>query len=313
MHRLIFVVIFCLVMWDADARAQGCCTPGTSSLGGIERGVVSHQTLAFSLNYQYNYLGKTYAGTQPVDDVRSTSASVSYLNIEVEYGFAERVSFVVIGNYSVKAREFTTKSVSGSEVETTEITGRGLGDVLFIGKYQLLVPTFSFPVELSLGGGAKAPVGSYTREQDGVRLSLDLQPGSGAVDLFAWLYTSMAFPFQGVAVFANLLHRYTGTNPDGYRIGNEWLPTLGISYTLVEWFELSLLARGRIAERDFAEGRFLPSTGGQIYSIQPVILYRQGNVQVRVYGQIPVHRNFIGTQLSLSNGVGADFQMFFDI
>lgn len=312
---LVPAIGFCVAMfgWPADASAQGCCTPGTSSLGGIERGVAAHQTLAVSLNYQHNDLSRSYSGTQPVEDVRRTNASVSYFNLEVEYGLAERVSFVVIGNYSVKSREFTTQSALGSGAETSEITGRGIGDMLFIGKYQLIVPTFSSPFELSLGAGAKAPVGSYTRERDGVRTSLDLQPGTGAVDLLAWFYGSFSFPSHEIAVFANVLHRYTGTNPDGYRIGSEWLPALGISYTLVEWFDVALLARGRIAGEDFAQGRFLPSTGGQIYSIQPMIFYRQGNVQVRLYDQIPVHRNFLGTQLSLSNGIGIDVQMFFDV
>jgi hypothetical protein len=179
-------------------------------------------------------------------------------------------------------------------------------------KYQLLRPALFSPFEISLGAGAKLPVGSYTRSQNGTRLALDLQPGTGAIDLIGFFYASRTFPAYRLSVYANLLYRYTGSNPDGYKLGNEWLPTLGAGYGITNWLEISLLARGRVASKDFAEGRFLPSTGGQMYSITPVVLYREKNVALRFSYQIPLYRNLKGTQLSLTNSVGVDLQVAFN-
>jgi hypothetical protein len=231
-------------------------------------------------------LNQTYSGNQRVNDVLRRDAAVTILNLELEYGLAERVSVVFIGNYSAKRRKFTTTDAQGSGTQTTEFSVSGLGDLQLLVKYQLLRPTPFSPFEISLGAGAKLPVGSYTKGQSGTRYALDLQPGTGAIDLIGFFYASRTFPAYRLSLYANLLYRYTGSNPDGYKLGNEWLPTLGAGYGITNWLEIDLLARARLAEKDFAEGRFLPSTGGQMYSITPVLLYREKNVALRFSYQI---------------------------
>lgn len=238
---------------------------------------------------------------------------VQAVNMDLEYGLGERVSAVAILSFGTKRRRFTTTSAIGNISETTEYRATGVGDVILIAKYSLIKPGIFAPYELAIGGGAKLPIGSYTRKDNGVRLAIDLQPGTGAVDLLGWLFASRSFRKYHANISASLLYRYAGANLDGYKFGNEWLPTFAVEYNPMTWLGLSLLARVRIADKDFAEGRFLPSTGGETYSFVPTILYREGRLAIRAYQQIPVYRNLAGPQLSLAKVFGVEMQVWFEL
>jgi hypothetical protein len=311
--RILVVVLTLVGCKTGSVSAQGCCTPGTSALTGAERGVSSLRILKVALNYQYNQLNQAYQGNTPVEDVLSRTATVQTANLDLEYGLGERVSALAIVSFGMKRRRFTTTSAVGNITETTEYRTSGLDDITLIGKYQLVKPSLFSAFEIAVGGGAKLPVGSYTAREKGVRLSIDLQPGTGAADLLGWFFFSRNFLKSHAALSASLLYRYTGANPDGYKFGNEWLPTLAIQYNPTTWLGFSLMARTRIADKDFAEGRFLPSTGGEIYSLVPTILYREGRLAFRAYQQIPVFRNLAGPQLSLTKVFGAELQLWFDV
>lgn len=297
---------------QSNSNAQGCCTPGTSSLYGAERGVAQFRTLNASLSYQDIFANRAYQGSRQVDDLLRRIVLVQTLNVELEYGVADRVSLLVLGNYTSKSREFTTSSAAGFGTQTTTYTTDGIGDIIVLGKYALMQPTITSPYEVSLGLGAKIPTGSYTQEQDGTRYAIDLQPGTGAIDLLGWAFASRSFPADHLSYYASFLYRYTGANPDGYKVGNEWVASLGAEYSIEEWLQLSLQIRGRGAGEDFAAGRFLPSTGGQMYSVVPGIVYREGIVAVGIYDVYPFYRNVSGTQVSLNNLIGIGIQCFFD-
>lgn len=301
-----------ILVISEESYPQGCCTPGTSSLYGAERGIAAYKTLNASLSYQYNFANRAYQGSQQVDDLLQRTASVQLLNVELEYGLADRISLWLLGNYVGKSRKFTTSNAIGSGSQTTTYTASGIGDITVLGKYAILQPTISSPYELSVGFGAKLPTGSYMQEKDGARLAIDLQPGTGGTDLLTWLFASKSFLTEHLSLYSSFLYRYTGANPDGYKVANEWIASLGAEYSLEDWFQLSLQVRGRGAGEDFAAGRFLPSTGGQMYAIVPGIIYREGNVAVGMYGLVPLYRNLSGTQVSLNYLVGLGMQCFFD-
>jgi hypothetical protein len=292
--------------------AQGCCTPGTSSLYGAERGIAQYRTLNASLSYQYNFANRAYQGSQQVDDLLRRTAFVQSLNIELEYGIADRVSLLMLGSYVWKSREFTTSSAVGSGSQTTTFHTNGVGDVTLLGKYALVQPTISSPYEVSVGLGAKLPTGSYTQELEGARYPIDLQPGTGGADLLGWVFLARSYPAQQLSFYGSFLYRYGGSNPDGYKIGNEWVASLGAEYSINEWFQLSLQLRGRGAGEDFSSGRFLPSTGGQMYAVLPGIIYREGIVAVGIYSLLPFYRNLSGTQVSLNYLIGIGTRCFFD-
>jgi hypothetical protein len=305
------IALFLSILFTKEANAQGCCTPGTSALSGIERGIAPHQTLFASLSVQGNDLDDTFESTRRIPDPLGRRASVTTFTFELEYGLGDRVSLVAIGSYHSKTRTLTVRSTSNVS-ETASFTGRGFGDIVVLGKYQLITPTITSPFELSIGGGAKLPTGSYQQEVDGSRLAIDLQPGSGAADLLAWGFILYSFPQYHLRLFGNVFHRYTGTNLDNYRFGDETLFLLGGEYGILDYLDLSLLLKGRSARQDFSNGRLLSSTGGEMYSLVPGAVYREGNSVVRVFYQRPVHRNVRGIQLTLTQLIGLEIQYSFD-
>ncbi|MEX2191739.1 MAG: hypothetical protein WEB33_13640, partial [Bacteroidota bacterium] len=61
------------------AHAQGCCSVGTSALGGPERGVIRDHTLHMDISYHFNNLDISYNGSREIDDPLQRSASVEML------------------------------------------------------------------------------------------------------------------------------------------------------------------------------------------------------------------------------------------
>lgn len=310
--RFIFLVLITVFLFETRISAQGCCTPGSSSLGGVERGIAAYRTLILSLNYQYNSLQKAYQGTRNIQDPLRRTAEVQTLNFEFEYGLQKKVSAVVIASYLNKTRELTVKSAVGNLTETRDFKASGFGDIFVLGKYQVVSPTLTSPVELSVGGGAKLPVGSYRQEQDGVRQSIDLQPGGGAADLLGWAFVMRSFPQVGLRLYGNIFYSYAGTNFDGYKFGDELFAALGAEYRLLEYLDFSLLARARFARKDFSNGRLLSATGGSFYYALPSLIYHEGQSSFRIFGQLPIYRNVNGIQLTPNYMLGLELQYLFD-
>src|SRR3990172_7985668 len=74
--------------------AQGCCTAGSSTFGGFERGVTEKSLLHIGLSYIRNNLNSTYNGREKITDPLNRTASVSIFNIELEYGISDRISLL---------------------------------------------------------------------------------------------------------------------------------------------------------------------------------------------------------------------------
>ncbi|MEX2090131.1 MAG: hypothetical protein WEB62_10185 [Bacteroidota bacterium] len=308
-------VLLCLAGWLAPAgmNAQGCCTAGTSALGGSERGLLAVDAISVGVTYHLNRLDQGYNGTQRIDDPLQRTATVEMLGIEMEYGLAEGVALLMqLGTFS-KSRVITVRASSSDLPERIEFKGHGIGDLFTLVKYQLQAPTIPSPAEIALGAGAKLPIGRYRQEVHGTRLSLDLQSGTGATDLLAWAYGGYSFLPAGMKVYGWILYRYPGTNFEGYRYGDETLATLGVAKGVTDFFEVGLAGRVRTAERDFSSGRLLQSTGGVQFSFFPSASYLSSNSLFRVFGQIPVSQNMYGIQLGLSYLLGIEVSYRFDL
>ena len=163
--KFFFLIVFLLQNYPSFSTfAQGCCTVGSSTFGGLERGASKYGNLNLSLSYIWNGLNSTYDGNVEIDDPLNRTASVSGFNFEFEYGLVEKVSILVSGSYLVKNRETTVRSNETNETEVIDFDGKGFGDIIVLGKYEVISPDVTSPISLAFGGGVKLPVGSYTQE-----------------------------------------------------------------------------------------------------------------------------------------------------
>lgn len=293
--------------------SQGCCTAGSNTFGGLERGASAYKNLNLSLSYIHNSLNSTYSGSEEITDPLNRTAFVSSFNFEGEYGLGEKISILISGTYVVKNRETTVRSNETNEKEVIEYNGKGFGDVIVIGKYEVISPDIVSPVSLAFGGGVKLPVGSYTQEVDGSRLAIDLQPGTGSLDALLWGNFYKGFLPIPVSLAASALYKYAGSNLDGYRFGDEFIFALAGEYSFTEYFTVSLALRGRYAAEDFWGGRFLPSTGGSYYDLIPSLIYNEGVYSLKVFYQAPVHRNVEGIQLTSNSLLGVELFFNFNL
>jgi len=311
--KYIIIFLFASILNVENVYPQGCCTVGSSTFGGLERGITNKDNINIGISFIRNGLNTTYNEKNEIKDPLGRSASVSVFNFELEYGISDKVSILVIGGYSIKERETVIRSSVNNTSEKIVFNGNGFTDMTFIGKYEIITPSIISALSLSLGGGAKIPVGNYNLREDGTRLSIDLQPGTGATDVIVWGNFYKGFLPLSFSLIANLLYRYPSVNLDGYRFGDEYIFSLIGEYYFTEYLTLSVGMRARFAEEDFWNGRFLPSTGGTYYDVIPGVIYSERAYSLKIFYQSPVYRNVRGIQLTTSNIIGAEILFSFDI
>jgi hypothetical protein len=270
--------------------------------------------LTLSLNYQYVSIDRTFQGGDLIPDPQDRTASAAFLTLQAEYGLAPKVSILASYAYSDKCRKIRATGIrnSGLETEVTEYRGSGWGDLLLLAKYSLMSPTLISPMEVSIGGGAFLPTGSSSEGRDGTQLSQDLQPGFGTPSLLLWTFGSTRIPEHDLSFFISASYRYSGTNLDGYRVGDEMTATFSVAWTLNENFSIGVPARGRFQRKDFSNKRVLSGTGGTYWELMPEIEYYEGNAIARVFSSVPVFRSVSGIQLVPSLGIGAELSLAFD-
>src|SRR3990167_8168585 len=147
--------------------AQGCCTAGSSTFGGLERGIAKTGSLNLGISFIENSLSTTYNQSEQIPDPLNREASVSSFNLELELGLSEKVSLLIIGGYVLKNRETSVQSNVTNETEVVSFKGNGVSDITVLGKYELISPSIISPFGVSIGGCAKLPVGSFTQANDG--------------------------------------------------------------------------------------------------------------------------------------------------
>lgn len=304
---------FIILILNFPTNAQGCCTAGSSTFGGLERGLAKNGNLILGTGFISTSLNTTYDGRNEIPDPLNRTSSVSSFNLELEYGLSEKISVLISGAYVLKNRETTIRSNIDNSKEIIIFEGRGVGDVIILGKYEIISPTILAPIGLTLGGGVKLPVGSFSQEVDGSRLAIDLQPGTGSTDVLLWGNFYKGFQPVSLALFITTLYRYAGSNLDGYRFGDELIVSIGSEYYITDFLTASLSVRGRFSNKDFWGGRFLPSTGGTYYDLLPALIYTEGLYNLKVFYQTPFYRNVNGIQLTTSGVIGTELLFHFNL
>lgn len=308
-----FITLLLLLVPYSLLYSQACCTVGTSTLSGVERGVLPSNSLSASFAFHHNILNSAFQSSEENSDPLRRKAKVTNFSFEIEYGLTEKVSVLAMSSYTIRSRETTVVDNETNNETEIELDGSGISDLFILGKYEIITPNLLSPFGLSLGGGIKLPIGDFRKENSGTRLSIDLQPGTGATDVFGWTHFNYSFPSISLSLHANLLYKYSGVNLDSYRYGDEILASLTGTYGLAEFISVGLTIKSRFADEDFWDDRFLPSTGGTYFDLLPDLTYYEGGFSLRVFTQLPVYRNVKGIQLAVSEIYGAEFRYFIDL
>jgi len=171
-----------LLLSTKNVIAQACCTAGTPLLSSLEMSTSSMGTLSLGLSTKYNSLTDVYTGSNFLEDQERERISQSYL-LEISYGLTNKISLSVLFSYMRQTRNIQTIT----NFENT-LNVNGIGDALFLVKYNLINIDLFNRTELAIGIGGKLPLGTSSVKENSALLPADMQPGTGSFDTLLWLY-----------------------------------------------------------------------------------------------------------------------------
>lgn len=312
-HVFIILVAFGLTLFIAGgAAAQGCCSPGSPATGGLEKGSLEFGQLRVLPSVDYTHLGTYINGTHEVDNTLGRKLDAWVYGLDVEYGIRSRLTIMASVSYSTRSRRLQGMSVDGTPISFDADT-RGFGDLILLTKYRLLSWDLRSQREVDVGAGVKFPTGAYDIMHDGIKVSRDLLPGSGAYHMLLWSYFYQSFRPGPVGISLSLNYNLPGVSEDEYRYGQELNYVGGVVYELTDLVDLYAQVSGKWSGSDEFVGNELPGTGGHWLYLQPGInLKPWATISIYAVFQTPVYHNLNGTQLTPDAGLRIGSVIVFD-
>jgi hypothetical protein len=300
---LVLLILLILLGVSADITfGQACSCGGAPLMGSLELPATSAGRWQFGLTYEYHSIADVVSITKKLDD-NTRRRSVNSALMEISYGISNRFTASALISFLQQQRATTSPIGTGEVLQT-----RGVGDGLFLLKYNLVPFNVLSQRQVTIGGGVKAPFGRSSLTANNLLISADMQPGTGTWDGILWGYFYQGFfNLAPIGLQATASYRNSGNNDrfgstgDSYRFGNEFIATGGLGHSPISLFDYTLMLRYRSVTADEFNDVALPNSGGKWLNAVPgVNLNFSRAVSLRVSGQIPLYRRLEGTQLTTS-------------
>jgi len=282
--------------------AQTCCSGGVPLSNNLGLPNEGKGILLLGLNYDHNNLNTFNVGSERLnDDSRQRITNSVLLNLG--YALTDNLSFETLFTWVNQSRTIT-------QFDNENLTEtNGIGDAVFLVKYA--IPNIlGVSSQINMGIGTKAPLGkSDIQTEQGIQLTADLQPGSGAWDGLGWLSLSKRFGFRPTSTFsASFTYRFTGknnsylNNTSIYEFGNSLQVNLGYTDQFLIFNTIvnpGLIFKYRKAEVDEIDNSDIPNTGGKWVFIRPEFSVQLSSVIVlSARLELPLYSNVDGFQLT---------------
>lgn len=310
MHIRTFVFILVFIVAHG-AISQTCCSGGiplSNNLGLPNAGAGNFQ---LGLNYDFNNLNTLSSGKDKLDDDSRRRITHSAL-LNFGYSITDKLAIEALFTWVNQRRAIN--QFGNTDLQQTT----GMGDAVFLAKYD--IPNIAGKnSSLTLGTGAKIPLGSFTEVDDsGITYIADLQPGSGAWDMILFGSISKNFDFRPTATFSGrVIGRFTGENKDYldsasiYQYGNELQAFIGVSDQILMFNTITspgITFKYRRAKKDIIDGNALDNTGGNWLFVVPSIgVQLTPKILFQTKAELPLIGNVDGTQLTPTYRVTSGF------
>ena len=298
MKAFSFILIL-LLFSQLRVSSQTCCSGGVPVSGSVGLYPLNTKGFQINLSYDLNSLNtlKNYSKTLPGNERERTTRSIL---MEASYSLTERLSLYGFVSYVSQKREIN--NIGYNDVALTE----GIGDAVLMPGY-LLVDRFSFSWYFS--AGIKFPLGKADiRNDDGILINPDLQPGSGAYD--ALVFNMFRYEAaRGHSFWNSFALRETGTNSDfrvsdQYSFGNEIVTAFGWSKNILFLnviIEPSASVSYRYAGNDLINQDEIPNTGGNwLFASSGIAIFIKENLKLFSSFSFPLFSKPAGVQLTTS-------------
>lgn len=296
--------------------AQTCCSGGVPLSNNLGLPNEGKGIIVLGLNYDYNNLNTLNAESTKLDDNSRQRITNSVL-LNLGYSITDKLAVETLLTWVNQTRTITQ---FGNE----EFTGTsGIGDAAFLVKYS--IPNVLGKNTLfNLGIGTKAPFGKSDIESDqGLQLTADLQPGSGAWDGLGWLSISKGLNVRpSASISGSLTYRLTGVNNSylnntaTYEFGDEIQANIGYTDQFLLFntlFDPGLIFKYRKSFEDKIDNQDIPNTGGEWVFVRPEITVKlTQNIKINTRFELPIYSFVEGTQLTptfrFSTGIAFKFK-----
>jgi len=295
----IFLVISTLVY---DGFSQTCCSGGVPLSNNLGLPNEGKGVFSLGLNYDYNNLNTLNAGSSKLDDDSRQRITNSVL-LNLGYAFTDKLAVETLFTWVNQSRTITQFG-NESFTETS-----GIGDAVILIKYSI-PDILGKSTVMNIGVGTKLPLGdSDLLTQQGIQLTADLQPGSGAWDGLGWASVSKGLNFRPSATLSgSVTYRLTGVNNSylnnlaTYEFGNETQINLGYMDQILMFntiFNPGLVLKYRRASEDKIDDQGIPNTGGEWVFIRPEFAVQlTPNMAINSRFELPLYSYVEGTQLT---------------
>ena len=289
-----------LSLCAAPCFPQGCCTPGSSPLGGLSGGPLHRGQFEIGVAAEGFGLRQGYDGSTRIQDPSGRRSRVLAAAVFVRLGLLDRVAF--IGQLPFEYRERTAPAVPEVGFPGHDFSNAAVGDLSTIVLVRVLPLRGIGRLALNVGAGIKWATGPYDNAQDGLTLPVELQVGTGSTDpLFALVAYRL---WSWGSVSSNAVLRLPTRGENGYRYGEEVNYTLSALGSFGASWQLGLEIRGRSAGRDDFRGFVRENTGGTRVMLGPRVVCSFSSLPMVVEAAfyLPVYQHMNGVQLGVSEG-----------
>jgi len=295
-------VAFILLLCGFEAAAQTCCSGGVPLSNNLGLPNEGQGVFILDINYDYNNLNTLNAGPDRLDD-NSRQRITNSLLLNLGYAFTDRISVETLFTWVNQTRMI---SQFGNE-NLTETTG--IGDAVFLVKYAI-PNVLGARSQVNFGLGVKAPLGKSDITTDqGILLTADMQPGSGAWDGLGWISASKGVGFRPSAtVSGSFTYRLTGKNysylndSSTYEFGNVFQANIGYTDQFLLFNTIvnpGLIFKYRNAGIDKIDNSDIPNTGGEWVFIRPEVSVQLSPIiALHARLELPIYSKVDGTQLT---------------
>jgi hypothetical protein len=296
------LVLFATFLCFQKLMGQACCSGGVPVGGTLGLGTADPKAVQFLLTYDHNVIRDLMDHKTLFDDDTRSRLTRSAL-MELNYGINERFALTMVLPFVRQERSIREYN---NQIGFTQ--AQGLGDMVFLLKYRILNQQYNPTSEWLIGIGPKIPTGKTDfKNNQGLTMVADMQPGSGSLDGMFWsFYQKSNFLIKPMSLLGILTYRASGKNrsynqTQVYQFGNEFQANIGINYNLLVHWPMDVFVFGRYRSQtvDLVDGNTFPGSGGKwVYAIPGLSVHFNPDISFRAWADLPVYRSLNGSQLT---------------
>ncbi len=285
MRFFVFCLLALVVEFELFAQC-GCSSapifiPSMQWLGAADNGLVPKKNLRIALFYRFAASNSLREGnTKIVGDVgyQNTVAQVI-----ASYGLGHYTTLDFDISYAYRRLEQFGFESSGYGFSNL---GVGIRQNVFESELSDFVVNFGF--------GGRMPLAKFKEIES---YPIVIQPSTGALGIFAMLYSQKSFPALGLNLALLSKADYNFNNNKNYHFAPSVQVSLIGSKQIFENFSSLVELKGDVRFHDRYHDTLYSNSGSRAFFLVPQLNYKFEDIGLSLFGEIPIYQHFNGQQI----------------